>query len=269
MASRGNCFRALSSHLSVLPYSLLPSYRCALSTGPTNSESSSLKLPAPTAFADWRTPFCAPSRRRPDSLPCHPEVPPTGFGYPLGGVSRFNPWELISSPNAPGVHLPELHPLRWSENSFPFSVRPCTFRIDRPSLYVVLRRLYPTVRAVSLTAHSEWLIRNGTFPLSRFCRLSGSPSERTMKKASPFSHSPHVVRLVSLHREKNHRPQGLAYLSEWHFPKWVPPCLAFSTDDRIPPLRCCPRCGLFFRLTTPKFLAKPQLSIFATKTSIA
>jgi hypothetical protein len=202
-------------------------------------------------------------------LPSHPEVPPTGFGYPLGGVSHPNPWKPISSPNALGVHLPELLPLRWSENSFPSSIRPCTFRTDRPGLRAVLRRFHPTVRAVSLTAHSGRLIRNGTFPLFRVSRLSGSPSQGPMEKAFPFSHSPHIVRLFSLHREKNHRPQGLAYPSEWRFPKWVPPCLAFSTDDRIPPFKCCPRCGLFFRLKVPRFLTKPQQPIFTAKTSIA
>jgi hypothetical protein len=169
-------------------------------------------------------------------LPSHPEVPPTGFGYPLGGVSYSNPWKPISSSNALGVHLSELLPLRWSRNGFPSLIRPCTFHIDRSGLHAVLRRFYPTVKAVSLTAHSERLIRNGTFPLSRFSRLSGSPSQGPMEKASPFPHSPHTVRLSSLHREKNHRPQGFACPSEWHSPKWVPPCLAFSTDDRIPPL---------------------------------
>lgn len=202
-------------------------------------------------------------------MPGHPEVPPTGFGYPPGGVSHSNPWELISSPNALGVHLSELFPLRWSRNSFLSLIRPCTSHVDRPSLRVVLRRFHPTVRAVSLTAHSGRLIRNGTFPLPRVSRLSGSPSEGPMEKASPFSHSPHTVRLFSLHREKNHRPQGFAYPSEWHSPKWVPPCLAFITDDRIPPFKCCPRCGLFFRLKVPRFLTKPQLPIFAAKTSIA
>jgi hypothetical protein len=140
MASRGDCFLALSSHLSVLPYSLPPSYRCALSTGPTNSESSSLKLRTPTAFSDRKAPFCAPSRRRPNSLPGHPEAPPPGFGYPLGGVSRPDPWKPISSSNTLGVHLSELLPLRWSKNGFAFSLRPCTFHIDRSGLHAVLRR---------------------------------------------------------------------------------------------------------------------------------
>jgi hypothetical protein len=269
MASRGDCFLALSSHLSVLPYSLPPSYRCALSTGPTNSESSSLKLRTPTAFSDRKAPFCAPSRRRPNSLPGHPEAPPPGFGYPLGGVSRPDPWKPISSSNTLGVHLSELLPLRWSKNGFAFSLRPCTFHIDRSGLHAVLRRFHPTARAVSLTAHSGRLIRNGTFPLSRVSRLSGSPSQGPTEKASSFSHSPHIVRLFSLHREENHRSQGLTSPSEWHSPKWVPPCLAFFTDDRIPPFTCRPRCGLFFRLKVPRFLTKPQRPIFAAKSGIA
>jgi len=269
MASRGDCSLALSSHLSVLPYSLPPSYRCALSTGPTTRKAPRWSYPPLQHFRISKPLFAPPHEGVQTACLAIQRSRPQGLATLSAVFSHPNPWEPISSPNTLGVHLPELLPLRWSKNGFPFSIRPCTVRIDRPSLRVVLRRFHPIVRAVSLTAHSGRLIRNGTFPLSRVFRLSGSPSQGPMEKASPFSHSPHAVRLLSLHRKKNHQPRGFAYPSEWRSPKWVPPCLAFLTDDRIPPFKCCPRCGLFFRLKVPRFLTKPQRPIFATKTSIA
>jgi hypothetical protein len=42
------------------------------------------------------------------ALPCFPKVPSSGFGYPLDGVSTFQPRESFSTPDALGLRPSEL-----------------------------------------------------------------------------------------------------------------------------------------------------------------
>jgi hypothetical protein len=95
------------------------------------SADTSLCAFGPTAYADRRTPFLAPFRRR-----------PTGFTLPAGGPAprvwlpfqrpRFpGPWKPFSAPNAHGLHPSELFSGLAIENRFPgplplsrFSTRP-------------------------------------------------------------------------------------------------------------------------------------------------
>lgn len=62
------------------------------------------------------------------ALPCHPEVPPSGFGYPHGGVSLSIPGSLFQLPTLMGFALQGIFPNPQPVQSFPRTFRSCAFR---------------------------------------------------------------------------------------------------------------------------------------------
>lgn len=58
--------------------------------------------------SDPRTLLFIPCGTSEKLLPCLSEVPPSGFGYPLGDFSPSDPREPLSAPNAPGLPLSKL-----------------------------------------------------------------------------------------------------------------------------------------------------------------
>jgi hypothetical protein len=91
--------------------------------------------------------FCVSlSRNVWKALPCFPKVPPSGFGYPLDGVSTFQPWEYFSTPNALGLRPSEL---------CSFAMIDVLFRkhLSAPALCCKTSRLHTGASAVC--SHSE------------------------------------------------------------------------------------------------------------------
>jgi hypothetical protein len=82
----------LLPHLSVLPFGSLPSYRCALSTGPTLKRRLA-EAACPFSISGLNHPSYALLAKCRKSLPGSFEVPSAGFGYPLDDVSSSNPWK--------------------------------------------------------------------------------------------------------------------------------------------------------------------------------
>jgi hypothetical protein len=140
----------LLPHLSVLPFGSLPSYRCALSTGPTLKRRLA-EAACPFSISGLNHPSYALLAKCRKSLPGSFEVPSAGFGYPLDGVSRSNPWKLLSAPNALGIPSSELSSFRMIQIAFPRLVPFLHFPKKPPSLLGVLQWLSPIRKAVPLT----------------------------------------------------------------------------------------------------------------------
>lgn len=116
------------------------------------------------------------------------------------------------------------------------------------------------------SALSEGLIRSGTSCSPRVSRLPGPPPVLSRRRASPSSPSPLALRIQKPYDPRTPEPQGFPSNTGRPFPpKGAPSCLAFPTDDPVPPLRKISRCGLFFPLEAPKPLTKPQPLLFASK----
>jgi hypothetical protein len=146
-------------------------------------------------------PFFAPgspqTSRRP--LPCLRKVPPSGFGYPLDGVSSIHPGKPLSAPNAPGLRpsKPCSSPGVESRLS-PDSLRSGALSANLKGLRPALQRLDPPKEAVLLCAPRRFssgrrLLLSWAFqPL----RLSLKPVDRKSVSllrfpSRPFStHSP-------------------------------------------------------------------------------
>jgi hypothetical protein len=60
-------------------------------------------------------------------LPYLPKAPPSGFGYPLGGVSLSALESLFQLPTLLGFALQSLSPTSWPVNGFPPTTRSCAF----------------------------------------------------------------------------------------------------------------------------------------------
>jgi hypothetical protein len=67
-------------------------------------------------------PFFSLLSKRPERVAYVLEVPPLGFGYPFGGVSLFNPWKSLSTPNALGLRPSELSSYEVIQGTFPYLV---------------------------------------------------------------------------------------------------------------------------------------------------
>jgi len=70
---------------------------------PADFRSSSLEFPQPFSISGLKRPFFRSFRSVRSVSPHASKVPPSGFGYPLGGVSRFDPWKPLSASNARGL----------------------------------------------------------------------------------------------------------------------------------------------------------------------
>jgi hypothetical protein len=116
-------------------------------------------------------------------LPCLPKVPPSGFGYPLGGLTapRFL-GSLFQLPTLMGFPLRSFAPLRWSVAGLPASFRPCAFLQNLPGLGPALRRLDPTQKPCSfllprgLTSGRNLLLPWALGPLRLSLRFSQAES---------------------------------------------------------------------------------------------
>lgn len=97
-------------------------------------------------------------------MPSISEVPHSGFGYPLCGVSHSKPWKPLSVPNAPGLRPSKL-------SSSPMIDKPFRIYLSAPALshktladlVPTLQRLTPTGKAVPLLLPPRGLVRVGAY----------------------------------------------------------------------------------------------------------
>jgi hypothetical protein len=121
-------------------------------------------------------------------LPCFSEDPSSGFGYPLGGLSRSQPWKLLTS-NALGILSSEFYSFSMIEKSFLFFFPLLRF-LPRPSGFgPVLQRFIPIKKAVPLFATSK-NFRGGVDYSLEISNFSGIFSAKPIKESSPFLDSP-------------------------------------------------------------------------------
>jgi len=142
---------ALRDHLSVLPFPGPHPYRRAPSTKPT-LRMLLASAPCPFGIFEIHGPFFSPLAKRRRSWPLSSEVPSSGFGYPLDGVSPVYPRGSLSTPNAPGVSPSKLSSSPVVESRSPQIPPLLHFRKKPLGLSRVLQGLPPTEKAGSLFA---------------------------------------------------------------------------------------------------------------------
>lgn len=119
-------------------------------------------------------------------LPCDPEVPLSGFGYPLSGFSFFIPWGPLSAPNAPGFRPSELFSfpmIDWKLSSQSFRSR-----ASHGNLSASIRRLsgfLPSEKPCPCMRPEE-LVQGGTSCSLGPYGLSGSLFAQPRKKFLSF-----------------------------------------------------------------------------------
>jgi hypothetical protein len=99
--------------------------------------------------------------RRLESISGFQEVPPSGFGYPLGEISPTVQGSFFQLPTLMGFTLRSFAPEGRSKDSFQSFIRSCTFMRNLLGLALVLQRLIPDVPAVPLY-DPEGLVPGGT-----------------------------------------------------------------------------------------------------------
>jgi hypothetical protein len=126
-------------------------YPCAPSTEPTIRKLLA-EAPRPFSVLNPGTPF-SPSHEGAWEIACLPEVPPSGFGYPLGGVSPKDPRGCLSTLSRSWDFPFRAFLLSGDLGSrFREPFPSCTSCEDLLSLRRVLQGLTPARKAVSLLA---------------------------------------------------------------------------------------------------------------------
>jgi hypothetical protein len=88
----------------------------------------------PFSISGSRGPSFHFQKKRRENVACSLEVPPPGFGYPLGGVSSPDPWKPLSAPNALGLRPSELSSNPVAQNRSPYPVPLLCFSIKLAQL---------------------------------------------------------------------------------------------------------------------------------------
>jgi hypothetical protein len=130
------------------------------------------------------------SRSVQNGLPTISEVPYSGFGYPLYGVSSHHPWKSLSTPNTLGIRPSKLSSLLVIEKSFRtflpllrFPTKPSQASYRRSS------GLLPRKKPCSSTA-PKGLVRVGANCSPGLSDLSDSQNSWPRSEASPFQLRP-------------------------------------------------------------------------------
>jgi hypothetical protein len=88
--------------------------------------------PRPFSMPERKNPSFRPARTgRLKSAPRLPQVPPSGFGYPLDGVRSSALGSLFQLPTLLGFSLQSFTPALRPTCGFPQMIRPCAFPPDR------------------------------------------------------------------------------------------------------------------------------------------
>jgi hypothetical protein len=137
-------------------------------------------------------------------LPWSPEVPSSGFGYPLDGSKLSLPREPLSAPNAHELRPSEpcLLPGDRKKVTLPLSA-PAFSRKTLTGLAPTLQRLDPTRKAVPLICNPTFYVGSGT------CALMGlTTSQALPPKTLPMKHLPSRLSLSALPIPKASQPPG-------------------------------------------------------------
>jgi len=229
----------------------------------STTNGTSLELRRPTAFQDSRTLLFAPCGASGARCPATPEVPPSGFGYPLGGVSPSNPWEPLSAPDTPGLHPTERCSSTAIEKAFPPSLSALALSPETSSASG--RRsdgLVPPWKPYPFS------LPDGLDPAGALALLGFRASQALSPLTGPEKHlSPRAtfaaLALLAPRGAGSPRPQGVASKRPGIFRHRMPACLAFgpfhprSLFEPIDPR------GLFFPLEGSRHLTMPELPLLA------
>jgi len=170
-------------------------------------------------------------------MPGPSEVPSSGFGYPLDDACSLGPRGSLSTLNALGVPPSELSSSPAVESRFPKTLPRLHFR-KKPLQLLSCASVASSHRKSRVpSALSEGLIRSGTPGSPGVSRLPGPPPILSRKRASPSFPSPRALRVQEPYDPQTPEPQGFPSRTGRPFPpKGAPSCLAFPTDDPVPPL---------------------------------
>lgn len=172
-------------------------------------------------------------------MPWFPEVPTSGFGYPLAGSKLLLPQGPLSVPNAHELRTSELCSSRMIERRLPFPFPLLRF-LTKPykGLAPTLQRVDPTRKAVPLGSQPNFLRRVGDGALLGFTTFQVLYPKDPPREASPFTALPSrssvpedltISRTGSL---KVSLSPGRHLL-----PKRAPTCLMFPANCHTPPLK--------------------------------
>jgi hypothetical protein len=120
---------------------------------------------------------------------CHApqEVPSSGFGYPLDGVSCPNPWKPLSASHAHGLHPSELCSSSVIEKKVSrLLFRSGSFQPNHPGLVPELQRLTPTEEAVPPPASPDVYSGAGPSALLGVATSQAFPTDKPEEKCLSF-----------------------------------------------------------------------------------
>jgi hypothetical protein len=123
----------------------------------------------------------------PEFLPQPRKKPPSGFGYPRGGVSSTHPREPLSAPHALGLRPSKFFSAIRDEKRFlasPF--RPYAFFQNLIGLEPALQRTNPRTSAVPLTAPERVSFGRGLYSLGHSDLLGFLSSDSTYEASTSY-----------------------------------------------------------------------------------
>jgi hypothetical protein len=258
----GTASRALRRHLRRLSPSS-PAAGCVPGRPRSAAAGTSLELRRPSAFQDSRTLFSTPCGASGARCPATPEVPPSGFGYPLGGVSPSNPWEPLSAPDTPGLRPTKPCSSTVIEKAFPpflsaLALSPETSSASgrRSDGLIPPWKPYPFSLPDGLDPAGALALLG--FRASQALPPPIGPNERLSHRAA-FS----MLALLAPRGAGSPHPQGVA--SRWPgvFRHRMPACLAFGPLNPRSLFKPIDPRGLFFPLEGSRPLTKPELLLLA------
>jgi hypothetical protein len=151
--------------------------------------------------------FSQASRRR---CPVFLEVPSSGFGYPLDGVSLPHPWKPLSAPHTLGLSPSELFSSPGVEKRSPIFPSALALSTQTFSAWIPCLSGFLPPDKPCLFLPPEGLVRAETSCSPGLSDLSGSPCVQPTKKASLFSRSPLVLGPRNPYEFRFPKPQGLS-----------------------------------------------------------
>jgi hypothetical protein len=223
---------ALSRHFSGLPQTALPRVENCADTASHTRLLDSVRGPSACPSGGTLL-FAKISLNVRKTLPRLPKAPPSGFGYPLGGVSNRCPRESVSTPHALGLCSSGLLSGPATQTRFPMPVPPLRFPAKPFDLAVALRRLSfagpAEPSALGRSFKPEW----GHGP-PELLHLSGLPSLDSWKSTCLFR-SPHALASSASYETEKPAPQGVpSHEAALPLFRRAPTHLVFPTDRRLP-----------------------------------
>lgn len=200
-------------------------------------------------------------------LPSLSSVPFMRVWLPFQRFIKFLfPRKHISAFNALRFRFPKLYSLSMIVRRFPFSLSVLAlFWKTREGLTSVLRRLYPTKRAVLLTCNPKlFTLGSEAFALLSFFHLTGSPLDQPSLRSISLPKTPFtLLSFTQFTLSKIFEPQGFSVVYLATLPLRAPACWMFLTTVISNLLKRWVKRWLFFHQKPQAFFTK-SLSISFT-----